>query len=61
MCLKKKRLIVKSGLLILELWFLFHLLAIHSILQKQVTIFFCTMRAISEQFNGDFICIGSLC
>ena len=37
---KKKRLIVKSGLLILGLWFLFHLLAIHSILQKQVTIFF---------------------
>lgn len=23
--------------------------------------FFCTMRAILEQFNGDFICIGSLC
>lgn len=38
-CVKKK-VIVKSRLLILELWFLFHLLTIHSILQKQVTVFF---------------------
>lgn len=60
---KKKRLIAKAGLLILELWFLFHLLTIHSLLQKQVAIFFfffCIMRAILEQVNsihlfGEFV------
>lgn len=63
---KKKRLIAKAGLLILELWFLFHLLTIHSLLQKQVVIFiylfifFCIMRAILEQVNsihlfGEFV------
>lgn len=52
---KKKRVIVKSRLLILELWFLFHL-TIHSYSTKTSYSVVCSMRAVSEQRIREFIC-----
>lgn len=56
----KKRVIVKSRLLILELWFLFHLLTIHFILQKQVTVFFAPWGLFQSSVMGNSS-VGIVC
>lgn len=57
---KNKRVSVNSGLLILELLFLFQLLTIHSILQRQVMVCVIYQESCLKSSLTEFTCEGGL-